>query len=72
MKRSRFPSIWNGERVQKVIAYCEQQTEDEAVAENEVAFGGSFQTVIEIHQELLPAVRELIAKNTSDVTVKSG
>lgn len=62
MKENKFPSGWNNERVQKVIAYYEEQTEDEAVAEDEAAFEQQLQTTMEIPKELVPAVRELIAK----------
>lgn len=71
MKQSRFPPNWDSKRSQKVIAYYEQQTEDEAVAEDGVAFGGISQTVIEIPQELVPAVRELIAKHSANEVAQS-
>lgn len=38
MKQNKFPPGWDEERVQKVIDYYENQTEDEAVAEAEEAF----------------------------------
>lgn len=38
MKQNKFPPGWDEERVQKVIDYYENQTEDEAVAEDEEAF----------------------------------
>ncbi len=63
MKHSRFPPNWDEKRVQKVIAHYEAQTEDEAVAEDEAAFGDSSKTVIEIPKELIPVVRELISKH---------
>ncbi len=63
MKQSKFPLNWDDKRVQKVIAHYEQQTEDAAIAEDEGAFGNSSQTVVEIPQELMPVVRELIAKH---------
>ena len=63
MKQSKFPLNWDDKRVQKVIAHYEQQTEDAAIAEDESAFGNSSQTVVEIPQELMPVVRELIAKH---------
>ena len=62
MRRKRFPPGWDEERVRRVLAHYEQQTEEEAVAENEAAFEDSTQTVIEVPIELLPAIRELIAK----------
>jgi hypothetical protein len=45
-----------------VLAHYEEQTEEEAVAEDEAAAEDRTQTVMEIPSELVPAVRELIAK----------
>jgi hypothetical protein len=58
----RFPPGWDEKRVRKVLAHYEQQTEDEAVAEDEAAFENRTQTVMEVPNELVPAIRELIAK----------
>ena len=63
MRQKKFPRGWDEERVRKVIANYEQQTEEEAVAEDEAVFQHSPQTVIEVPKELLPAIRELIAKH---------
>ena len=63
MRQHRFPPGWDEERVQKVLAHYEEQTEDEAVAEDEAAFEDSTQTVMEVPHELVPAIRELIAKH---------
>lgn len=63
MKQSKFPPGWDEERVHRVLAHYEEQTEEEAVAEDEAAFEDQTQTVMEIPNELLPAVRELIAKH---------
>ncbi len=63
MKHNIFPSGWNEERVQRVIAYYEEQTEDEVVAEDEAAFENQRQAVMEIPYALVPCVRELIAKH---------
>ncbi len=65
MKHSNFPPGWNEERVRQVLSHYEQQTDEEAVAEDEAAFESSTQTFIEVPNELLPAVRELIAKHKS-------
>lgn len=62
MKHSKFPPGWDEERVRRVLAHYEQQTEEEAVAEDEAAFEDSTQTIIEVPRELLPAIRELIGK----------
>jgi len=63
MRPNKFPPGWNEERVRKVLAHYEQQAEEEAVAEDEAAFEDSTQTIIEVPKELLPAIRELIAKH---------
>jgi hypothetical protein len=61
MKQSRFPKGWNEERVHKVLAFYEQQSEEEAVAEDEAGMEAS-ETVMCVPQDLVPLVRELIAK----------
>ncbi len=63
MNQTRFPPGWDEERVRKVLAHYEEQTEEEAVAEDEAAFEDSAQTVMEVPKELVPVVRELIAKH---------
>ena len=63
MNQSKFPPGWDEERVRRVLAHYEEQTEEEALAEDEAAFEGGAQTVMEIPNELVPVVRELIAKH---------
>ena len=65
MKQSNFPPGWDEQRVRKVIAHYEAQTEDEAVAEDEAMLQDQSQAVMEIPMELVPIVRELIAKHHS-------
>ena len=64
-KQNEFPPGWDAERVQSVIAYYDQQTEDEAVAEAEEALQNESSMLIEVPVELVPAVRELIAKHAA-------
>ena len=66
MKRNIFPPGWDNERVAKVLEHYETQTEEEAVAEDEAAFELSGQTFIEVPTELVPAVRELLAKHKAE------
>jgi len=35
MKNDEFPAAWDEQRIQRVLAHDEGQTEDEAVAEDE-------------------------------------
>ncbi|MFO1433924.1 MAG: hypothetical protein U1F76_28140 [Candidatus Competibacteraceae bacterium] len=63
MKQSPFPPGWDDNQIQTVIAHYEAQTEEEAVTEDEAAFQDPTQTLMEIPTELVPRVRELIAKH---------
>lgn len=65
MKQSRFPPGWDEERVKRVIAHYQSQSEEEAVAEDEAAFEAPDQTVMEVPNDLVPAIRALIAKQKS-------
>ena len=62
MKKNKFPKGWDEERVHRILAHYETQTEDEAVAEDEAAFEDRTQTLMEVPKELVPTIRELIAK----------
>jgi hypothetical protein len=63
MTQSGFPEGWDDQRVRKVLDHYEGQSEDEAVAEDEAAFEDRTQSVMEVPVELVPAIRELIAKH---------
>ncbi len=65
MKKSRFPKGWDEERVKRVLDHYENQTENEAVAEDEDACEDTSQTFIEVPNDLVPAVRELLAKKVA-------
>jgi len=56
-KQNRFPPGWNGARVQRVLDHYEAQSDIEAVAEDEAAYEGSTQTIMEVPRELVPAIR---------------
>jgi hypothetical protein len=60
--RQKFPAGWNEERVRKVLAHYENQTDEEAVAEDEAAYQAEGQTVMIVPTELVPAIRQLIAR----------
>ena len=63
MKPSKFPPGWDAERVKRVLAHYEAQSEEEAVAEDEAAFEALGQTVMEVPTDLVPRIRQLIAKH---------
>ncbi len=62
MKQTRFPAGWDEHRVRRVLAHYEDQTAEEAVAEDEAAYEDPDQAMIEVPNDLLPAGRELLAK----------
>ena len=62
MSEKRFPPGWDENRVQRVLDHYEAQGDEEAVAEDEAAFESTTHTVMEVPIDLVPAVRELIAK----------
>ena len=62
MKQARFPPGWDEERVRRVLDHYEQQTDEEAVAEDESAYDSTTHTAMEVPVDLVPAVRQLIAK----------
>lgn len=65
MKQSNFPSEWDENRVKRVLAHYEEQTEEEALAEDEAAYEAQGQTFIEVPTDLVPKIRDLIAKRKS-------
>ncbi len=65
MKQSRFPEGWDEQRVRRTLEHYEKLTEEEAVAEDESSFEDRTQTVMEVPIDLVPAVRELIAKRSA-------
>ena len=61
MQDRKYPPGWDEDRVRCVMDHYEQQSEEEAVAEDEAAFEDENLAVVEIPKELLPAVRTMIA-----------
>jgi hypothetical protein len=62
MSKQKFPPGWDEDRVQRLIARYDQMSDDELTAEDEAALEAEGQTLMVIPTELVPSVRELIAK----------
>jgi len=62
MKQSKYPEGWDEARVKRVLAHYEQQSDEEAVAEDEAAYESTTHTTIGVPVDLVPAIRELLAK----------
>jgi hypothetical protein len=61
MSNSKLPKGWNEAKVRRVIAHYEKQTEKDAVLEDDAGVRAS-ETVMSVPRDLVPKVRELIAK----------
>ena len=61
-KNGSYPPGWDEERVRRVLEHYEQQTDNEAVAEDEAAFEATTNTAMQVPVDLVPKIRELIAK----------
>ena len=66
--RNEFPAGWDQHRVQDVLEYYENQTDEEAAAEHEVALSGPGRTVMEVPRKLVPVFRQLIAQHRKEQT----
>ncbi len=64
-RRNKFPPGWDEDRVRSVLAHYEEQTQEEALAEDEAAFEDRNYTVMEIPVDLVHAVRKLLAWHKS-------
>ena len=47
-RNSKYPHGWDEDRVRRVLSHYEEQTEEEAVAEDEAAFENMTQNATEI------------------------
>jgi hypothetical protein len=63
---TKFPAGWDEARVRGVLDHYERQSEEEAVAEDEAAYESTTHTMMDVPVELVPQVRELIARNRSN------
>lgn len=65
-KATSFPPGWDEARVRRVLQHYESQTDEQAVAEDEAAYESTTHTSMEVPVELVPAVRELLAKHKEE------
>jgi hypothetical protein len=62
MSQTKFPPGWDEERVRRVLEHYEKQSDEEAVAEDEAAYESTTDTTMAVPIDLVPTVRQLIAK----------
>jgi hypothetical protein len=61
-KKQAYPAGWDEERIRKLAAHYDNQTEDEQVAEHEAAFRAEGHTVMVVPTVLVPEIVKLISK----------
>lgn len=66
MSEPRFPTGWDAARVQRLIEHYDGLSDDELAAEDDAAAEDRpGQTVVTVPDELLPAIRQLLASHRS-------
>jgi hypothetical protein len=62
MSKSKLPKNWDDARVKRVLKHYNSQSDEEATAEDEAAYNATTSTSMDVPVDLVPKVRELIAK----------
>lgn len=62
MKQADYPKGWDEDRVKRVLAHYDNQSEEEGIAEDEAAWDDSSHTFMKIPNDLVPVVSELLAR----------
>ncbi len=62
MNQTRYPPGWDEEKIRRVLSHYEEQTQEDAALEDEAGIEPS-ETVMNVPLDLVPTVRELIAKH---------
>lgn len=62
MSKTGYPNGWDEERVRDILEHYQSQTDKEAVAEDEASWESTSHTAVDVPVDLLPKIRELIAK----------
>jgi hypothetical protein len=61
-KKQKYPDGWDEDRVRRLAAHYDNQTEEEQVAEHEAALRAENQTVMVVPTELVPEIIKLISR----------
>lgn len=66
MKRdpNTYPKGWNRKKVEAVLAHYDKQTDEEAIAEADVAWENSRMSLVRVPAELVEQVRAFVATKT--------
>ena len=59
---NRYPKGWTAQSIKALAEHYDNQSEDDAVAEDEAAYRSTLVTMMAVPVELVPQVHKLIAK----------
>lgn len=62
-RQNKFPPGWDDARVKRVIEHYDNQSEEEAAAEDEAAFETPGETVMSVPTELVSEIQKLIDRH---------
>jgi hypothetical protein len=65
MSEPAYPMDWDERRIRRVLGHYESQSDAEATTEDEAAYEAPSETIMVVPIDLVPAVRELIARRNS-------
>lgn len=66
-KVNRFPPGWDEERVRELIRHYDEQTEAEAIAEDEAVYEDPATAIVLVPKELVHDVEALIARHAASL-----
>jgi hypothetical protein len=64
MTQNQFPPGWDDERVKRLLNHYEEQSEVDAVAEDEAAYADATHTFMQVPIALVPQVQSIIDAQT--------
>ena len=59
---NKYPKGWNAKKVREIAEYYENQSDEEAAAEDDAAYANGHYTMMAVPHELVAKVQKLIAK----------
>jgi hypothetical protein len=60
MKKAKLPEGYSENRIAMIAAHYDSQTEEDALAEDQTAWGDSSLTWVQVPEQVLPAVMDLV------------
>jgi hypothetical protein len=62
MNQGKYPAGWDENRVRRILEHYEAHSDEAAAAEDEATYEATTHTAMQVPVELVPEVRDLIAR----------